>query len=255
MFNKTPLLAGLTIACALSAPAAFAQEYTGFYFGVWGGGGSVDSASKSEFDEVVLDSLPLELAMAAAQISNADQQVTLALGSTGESSLDDSVSTWGVQVGYRWGKYFASEVGYANLGQASYRLPATVNFTVSDADGFGFGTFDVERDSKFSSSGPTLSAIGILPLGERFDLQARGGIYLADTRLTNRIRDIEFAENVGHRRVDASETELLGGVAANWNVTERLSLRLEYQRFFNVGDDSKTGESDVDVFNLGVLFR
>ena len=40
-------------------------------------------------------------------------------GIADDSTLDDSLSVWGVQLGYRWGKYFATEVGYAKLGEAS----------------------------------------------------------------------------------------------------------------------------------------
>jgi hypothetical protein len=48
---------------------------------------------------------------------------------------------------------------------------------------------------------------------------------------------------------------LPGGIGATWSATANLSLRAEYQRFFNVGDDTKSGEFDVDVLNLSVLFR
>lgn len=32
-------------------------------------------------------------------------------------------------------------------------------------------------------------------------------------------------------------------------------MRLEYQRFFDVGEDDETGETDVDLVTLGILFR
>ena len=266
MIKKTRLLAGLAIGCVLSSPAAFADEdelYKGFYFGIWGGGGSVDTLSKSDFDEIVIGALPMELDRAAFFADTDNDKINDVLyefalaGIGGDSSLDDSVSAWGVQVGYRFGKYFATEVGYANLGEASYRLPINVQVTATDLVGGGsaLDVFPAERATVFTSAGPTISAIGILPLGQHFELQARGGIYLADTRQTARIRDVEFAENVAHRRVDASQTELLAGIGGIWNINENFSLRVEYQKFFDVGDDEKTGESDIDVINLSVLFK
>lgn len=258
MIKKTRLLAGLAIGCVLSSPAAFAADdelYKGFYFGLWGGGGSVDTQSRADFDDVVVAALPIELDGAAF----IDEGVLyeFALAGIGESSLDDSVSAWGVQVGYRFGKYFATEVGYANLGEASYRLPIDVQITATDIVSGASATdvFPAERATVFTSAGPTITAIGILPLGQHFELQARAGIYLADTRVTARIRDVEFAENVAHRRVDASQTELLAGIGGTWNINENFSLRAEYQKFFDVGDDEKTGESDIDVINLSVLFK
>lgn len=259
MINKTRLLAGLAIGCVLSSSAAFAEDdeqYRGFYFGAWGGGGSVDLQSRQDFDDSVIPALPGDLEDSAFLDAD-DNLIEFALAGTGESSLDDSVSTWGLQVGYRWGKYFAAEIGYANLGEASYRLPIDVDFTVTDPAGIliGAGTFPAERAMVSTSAGPTISAIGMLPVGQRFDLQVRAGIYLADTRVTNRIRDVEFAQNVAHRRVDASQTELLAGIGGSWNINENFSLRAEYQKFFDVGDDEKTGESDIDVINLSVLFK
>jgi opacity protein-like surface antigen len=262
MIKKT--LAGLAIGCVLSTPAAFAEEYKGFYFGVWGGSGSVDMASKSDLDEVFGAMLGQELEDASFIDTNGTTVITddtrfdFALADTGTSSLDDTVSVWGVQVGYRWGKFFATELGYANLGEASYRLPADVAVTAT-AIGTGVstsGTFEAERAAVFTSTGPTISALGMFPLGQRFDLHVRGGIYLADTRLTNRIRDVEADfGNVAHDRTDASETELFAGIGGAWNVNENFTLRAEYQKFLDVGDDRKTGESDIDVFNVSVLFK
>lgn len=263
MVKKT--LAGLTIGCVLAAPAAFAEEYKGFYFGVWGGAGSVDLPSKGDFDEVV-PALVLEELDRSWFIDDAntpadfedDILVEFGLAGTGESSLDDSVSVWGVQLGYRWGKFFATELGYAKLGEASYRLPMLVNVTATELSS-GLSVTDqfvAERAMQFTSAGPTISALGMLPIGERFDLHLRAGIYLADTRVTNRIRDVEFNNgNVYHNRVDASQTELYAGIGGAWNINESVMLRAEYQRFLDVGDDEKTGESDIDVFNLSVLFK
>lgn len=261
MVKKT--LAGLAIGCVLSTPAAFAEEYRGFYFGVWGGSGSIDMPSKAAFDEVMGEILGDEVASGSFTDDNNtptvltdDTSVDFALLGTGESSLDDSVSVWGLQVGYRWGKYFASEVGYAKLGEATYRLPALIEVTVADSAGTSTSDFVGERAVQFTSAGPTISALGMLPLGERFELHLRGGIYLADTRVTNRIRDIQFNNgNIYHVRTDASQTELYAGVGGAWNINQNFVLRAEYQRFLDVGDEEKTGESDIDVFNLSVLFK
>jgi OmpA-OmpF porin, OOP family len=255
MIKKT--LVGLAIGCVLSAPAAFAEEYKGFYFGVWGGAGSVDIPSKGDFDVAVAAALPIELDR-SAYFDDDDLLHTFALAGSGNSSLDDSVSVWGAQLGYRWGKFFATELGYSKLGEASYRLPVVITETVTDlATGpLASGNFVAERATQFTSAGPTISALGILPLGQYIDLHVRAGVYLADTRVTNRIRDVDFnTGNIYHRRVDASQTEIFGGIGGAWNINESFVLRVEYQKYLDVGDDKKTGESDIDVFNLSVLFK
>jgi hypothetical protein len=254
MIKKT--LIGMAIGCVLSSSAAFAEEYKGFYFGVWGGSGSVDIPSKGTFDAAVAAVLPTELDRATYIQDGFRHDFDLA--GTGTSKLDDSVSVWGAHLGYRWGKFFATEVGYAKLGEASYRLPVAITETVTNvtSGASASGNFIGERTMQFTSAGPTISALGMLPLGQYFDLHLRGGIYLADTRVTNRIRDIEFnSGNIAHRRVDASQTELFAGIGGAWNINENFVLRAEYQKYLDVGDDEKTGESDIDVINLSVMFK
>jgi len=254
MIKKT--LAGFAIGCVLSTPAAFAEEYRGPYFTIWGGSGSVDMPSKREFDTAIVAALPGDLDNAGFVDNNISYE--FALAGLGRSTLDDSVSVWGLQLGYRWGKFLATEVGYAKLGEASYRLPLSVNYTATNlTSGAMVGdNFAAERATQFTSAGPTISALGMLPLGQRFDLHVRAGIYLADTRVTNRIRDVEFGNgNIAHGRVDASQTELYAGIGGAWNINENVVLRAEYQKYLDVGDEKKTGESDIDVFNLSVLFK
>jgi hypothetical protein len=256
-------LAGFAIGCVLSTPAAFAEQYRGPYFGVWGGSGSVDMPSRREFDQVIGAGVPGELDNAWFVDDNNTTDLAddilyeFALAGLGRSTLDDSVSVWGLQLGYRWGRYFATEVGYSKLGEASYRLPMSIEYTATNRLGMSVSDiFAGERATEFVSAGPTISALAMLPLGERIDLHVRGGVYLADTRVTNRIRDVEFNNgNIAHRRVDASQTELYAGVGGAWSINENVVLRAEYQKYLDVGDDKKTGESDIDVFNISVLFK
>lgn len=254
MLKKTRLLAaGLAIGCALSTPTAFAEEYSGFYFGAWGGAGSVDFFSKSEYDRIVTTNLPTEVALAPG---------TVALTSVGTSSLDDSTSVWGAHLGYRFNRYVAVEAGYVNLGEMLYQLSGRVSGTYMQTQPNGTVVVynlngEIDRETQLTSSGLTGAVVGMLPLGPKFDLHGRAGLYMADTRVTDRIRYVSMdpVMNIGHRRVDASQTELLAGVGATWNATETVALRVEYQKFFDVGNDEKTGESDVDVINFAVLFR
>lgn len=265
MMNKTRWLAGMALGCVLATPAAFAEEYRGFYFGLWGGTGEFDGPSKSTMDEMILDNLGAEVSVIPIQ-----PQTNLSVDSVLGSTLDDSLTPWGVQVGYRFNKWVAAEVGYVDLGEYLYTMTGEISgglgvtCTPPDCDPAAIITIPLdggfERATQLTSTGITASVLGMLPLGPRFDLHARAGIYYADTRVTNRLRYIDAVDpegvfNLLHRRVDASQTELIAGIGAAWNINANFALRVEYQKFFDVGDDEKAGEADVDVLNVAVLFK
>lgn len=269
MMSKKHWLAGLTLGCVLSTPAAFAEEYQGFYFGLWGGTGEFDTPSKSAMDDMTLANLGAEVSIIPIQ-----PETNLTVDAVFGSTQDDSLSPWGVQVGYRFNKWVAAEVGYVNLGEFLYRMTGAISGDYGflcdleaclDANGNPTvvtrpldGGF--ERATQLTSSGVTASVLGMFALGQHFDLHVRGGVYYADTRVTDRLRYVDAVDqsdvfNLLHRRVDASQTELYAGVGAAWNINESFALRVEYQKFFDVGDDEKAGESDVDVINVTVLFK
>ncbi|MDY6947172.1 MAG: outer membrane beta-barrel protein, partial [Pseudomonadota bacterium] len=235
------------------------------YFGVWGGAGEFDSPSKGAMDQAILDNLASEIAFIPIQ-PDTNLSVTEVFGST----QDDSLTPWGLQVGFRFNKWVAAEIGYVDLGEYLYSLSGAISGdlgvlcsppTCDPADIVPIpldGGF--ERSTQLTSSGITASVLSMFPLGSHFDLHIRGGIYYADTRVTNRLRYIDGVDQDGvfnllHRRVDASQTELFGGLGAAWNINENFALRVEYQKYFDVGDDDKAGESDVDVINVSVLFK
>ncbi|HKU14453.1 MAG TPA: outer membrane beta-barrel protein [Steroidobacteraceae bacterium] len=215
------------------AGTAAADSETGFYFGLTGGTTSVDLGSKQDYDTT--------LAPAAALFVLANGFDVVGI----ESSLDDSDLGWQLQIGYRFNRYVAAEVGYVDLGEAKYEAIITADD--------GVATFPVEASVRFMSSGPTAAVVGMLPLGERFDVHAKAGILFADTRLRSRVRDVDFADNVLHSEVHAGEKEMFLGIGGAWNIGENYSVRLEYQRFLDVGEDDS--ESDVDMVGLSLLFR
>jgi OmpA-OmpF porin, OOP family len=236
MTGKQRMAAVLAAALGMAAAnTASADDNRGLYFGITGGGSTYDTdGSRQDRDEAV--AFPLADALEAEGID--------VLGIA--SSLDDSDIGWGVQVGYRFNRYIAAEVGYVDLGEALYEAILTIDD--------GVEIFPVEVSSRVVSSGPTAAILGMLPVGERFDVHAKAGMYFGDTRFRARVRDVEFDENVVHEEVHGGEGEVFLGVGGAWNISDNYSLRFEYQRFLDVGDD-ETAETDVDLISLSVLFR
>jgi OmpA-OmpF porin, OOP family len=209
--------AGLAVAglALLSGHGAMAES-EGFYFGLSGGLAIPDLPSKRSFDA----GLP---------------------GMAFTSSLDDTSEAWGVDVGYRWNRYIAMQVGYVDLGTTEY----AADFT---------GT--TERLSyRYTSSGPTLAVLGTMPLGQRLALHGRAGLFVSDTRVRVRLEDRASGDFLSFEGNASTARDLVAAVGATWNISESYSLRGEYARMFDVGDADQTGELDVDLLSFSVLFR
>jgi len=235
MTGKQRIAAALVAALGLVAANTASAENGGLYFGLTGGATRFDlGGSRTDFDATF--GLPLAASLEAGGVDVTDFQ----------SSLDDTAMGWGLQVGYRFNRYVAVEVGYVDLGEALYEAIMTVDD--------GVDIFPVEASVRVESTGPTAAVLGMLPIGERFDVHAKAGIYVADTRLRSRLRDVEFADNFLHAEDRASETEFFFGVGGAWNINDSYSLRVEYQRYLDLGDDD-TGEGDADLIGVSMLFR
>ncbi len=228
---RAPLLAA---ALAMILGNTASAETSGLYFGLTGGMASTDFGSKRDFDEGF--AIPLAEGLLAAGFDDVDI----------ESSLDDSDIGWGLEIGYRFNRYIAAEFGYVDLGEMAYEAI----LTVSEAG----ATFPVEVSVRLQSTGPFAAVVGMLPVSERFDVHAKAGLYVADTRVRTRARDIAFDENIFHEEIDAGEQEVFAGIGGTWNINDSYSLRFEYQRFLDVGDD-ESGEEDVDLLAVSLLFR
>jgi OmpA-like transmembrane domain len=158
------------------------------------------------------------------------------------SSFDTEDSGYGFVVGYRLLKNLAFEGGYLDLGDVSHR---------DRSDGLFDGTTPQSWSQNLDSrtSGIALSALGILPLGYRAEIYARGGILLASNRadifISNGIRGAPF-------RVTNSGVDMLAGIGATLTFAEIYGVRLEFQRVFDAGDDETLGEADADLLTIGV---
>jgi OmpA-OmpF porin, OOP family len=223
MDKKTGFVAALALASTMPLTCA-AESPQGFYFTAFGGQASYD-VKKEDIDDLFIVAFEEEGGIVI----------------DGESSLDDSDTSFGAVFGYRFNPYFAVEAAYIDLGSLEYRGQADVFVPP-----FGVATFD--GGVSIESQGPAVSALGIWPVADAFDLYARFGLFFSDTEAGISIED--FSESVS-----GSDEDVFYGVGAAWNVGERWTLRLDYQQFKDVGTEEDTGEGDVDAWSLGVLFR
>lgn len=194
----------LALSGALAVTSAQAAD-TGFYIG-----GSAGQAEINDFNAADLDA---ELA---------------SLGITSSSSTDDADTGWKLFAGYKIMKYLAVEGAYANLGEGTAHSIIT-----APAPGVVDTTLEAEAW--------TVSALGILPLGESFSLFGRLGVNFWNADVS------AVGTGGGATAVAAGDddgTDMVYGAGASYSFTPNFSVRGEWERY-----DFDDGE--VDLWSAG----
>ena len=133
--------------------------------------------------------------------------------------------------GYQFNPNFALEAAFVDLGDMSY----SGNFTgTPPLTGAVVG-------GRVQNSGLNLSAVGVVPLGQRFVLFGKVGMFLWHSEASDVTGGIAtFSE------ADGSDLSL--GLGASVALGPRVSLRAEWERF-------DLSNVDVDLTTIGFAFR
>ena len=211
------------LAALVTTPAAAADP--GFYFGF--------DLGQSEFD---IDQNAID-----RDLTGAIEQLGLAVVA-GESEVSTDAFSYGVFLGYQPLRFLAVEAAYVDLAEAEYKA----RLTVTD----GLEVVDTRSQLTAESAGPTLSVLGMLPIGP-WDLYARVGVYFADT-------DVSARTQVGEDSLTLSDSanseEFLWGVGAGYTRGD-WTVRLDFQQFTDVGDSDTSGDVNVNRIVLGAVYR
>jgi hypothetical protein len=164
------------------------------------------------------------------------------------TSLDDTDTAFGIVAGYRLTSYLAFEGGFAYFGQVTYKSRAAGNFPMEG------GTLNTNIESE--TRGFSVAAIGTWPLTRDWEVFARGGVLLANTklRIVTDATGQQFIPAPGDFDVSGNEnsTETFAGIGIGRRIFENYDLRLEYQRVFSVGNENFGGAGDIDSALLGL---
>jgi OOP family OmpA-OmpF porin len=193
---------------------ASGQADTGIYIGA-----GLGEATGRDFDFATVDTL------FAGQ--NLDTQTI---------RVDNTHSAWKVFAGYQVLPYLAAEAQYAHLGRFTFDALTTLDPGA------------VSGDAQFDDW--SISAVGVLPLHDRFDVFAKAGLGYWKAKLT--------ASGVGAGSVAANETadgiRPVFGLGARLHITSSLSARAEWELYKSIGDANKTGKSDFGVWSVSVQY-
>jgi OOP family OmpA-OmpF porin len=142
-------------------------------------------------------------------------------------TCDDVGTGWKVFGGTQFNPYVGFEAAYVNLG------------TVTGTDTSVGIPIDVDAEV----SGLNFAVVGIAPVADRFAFFGKIGFYLSTLDL--------HASGGASGSDSASGTGLALGLGGSVSVTERVFVRLEWERFADIGDDD-LGKDDVDLLSVGI---
>lgn len=225
---KRPIATTLVALAAFAAPVACAQSP--WYLGL--------SAGESKTSDDL--------------VRNRESTITLANDITTE--FDDKDGAWKAALGYRINSWLAVELNYADLG----RHGMVTSFLGGDPQ----LPAAIAIDRELQAYG--IDVVFIAPVGPRIEVFGRVGA--ARVNIDARAQlfgNVEFTGGAGERERSTSVDETVGryGVGAQWGFGRNMALRVEWERYadvgkaFRIGGSGTTGEADTDVYSVGVLFH
>jgi opacity protein-like surface antigen len=155
--------------------------------------------------------------------------------------VDDGALAWSAGLGYRVNRYLAGELEYMDFGTTD----VTEHYSVDNIGApVPFPTV-VDLDYSSNVSGPALSLLGTLPVGEHFELFLRGGALFASR---------EIKTGFGALDEEFARTVWLAGAGATWSFAKSWAIRAEYQQTGKLGESLVSGETRLKKMSLSVLF-
>jgi OOP family OmpA-OmpF porin len=185
-------------------------------------------------------------------VTNRESTITLATNIS--SSFDDKDTAWKGFVGYQATPWLALEASYADLGKHS------TDTTFLGGDPPTPAEVIIRREVK----GFGLDLVLSTPVWHAVSLFGRVGIFRAEIDASAQLGgNVVFNNGNGEsfRTTTQKENVTRFGVGAEAPIAPNTAVRLEWERYSNVGKkfaigaSGTTGEADTDTVTLGVLYR
>jgi OOP family OmpA-OmpF porin len=227
---KTALFASML----LVAGSAVAAEDSGFYVGAGIGYGKIN-VNENKLDNIIQGEL---------DGYNFDNETALAIR---KSSVGQGATPYSLTVGYRFNKYFATELSYIDLGNADYKAKIA-DYTVPTAP-VDVGSVKAQWDAK----GWPLTVLGIWPIDDAWEVFGKVGLFMGDVKLDGKAKYFDGDLIVrGHE--SANSNEFIGGVGVNYNFMETWAARLEWQALPSLGNN-KTGDGNWNNIQASIFYK
>lgn len=145
---------------------------------------------------------------------------------------DNKDQGWKVYGGYQFTPHWGAEVGYLDFGKQRWAvavggaLPA-----IAEAEATAW----------------QLAGTGTLPIIPGLGIFGKLGLYRSDIDVRANGTGVSASAN-------GRSTDYMWGVGGQWNWGRNLSMRIEWERFNNVGNGT-TGRSDFEMLSISAMFR
>lgn len=137
---------------------------------------------------------------------------------------DDNDTALSAAVGYMFNPNFGIEGGYTDLGSIDSEVGNCVQAQPIDP----------------SADGINISLVGRAPVSERVAVYGKLGA---------------FAWNMDREDVSDDGVSPTAGIGVGVGFTDSIEGRLEYNRYFDVGESDTTGQTDIDAIMAGVAIK
>ena len=185
-------------------------------------------------------------------VTNRESTITLATNIS--TDFDAKDTAWKGFVGWQVTPWLALEANYADLGRHS------TDTTFLGGDAPAPAEVIIRREIKGFGADLVLSA----PVWNTFSVFGRVGLFRAEIDASAQLAgNVIFTNGNGetYRSTTQKENVTRFGVGAEAAVGPNTAVRLEWERYSNVGKkfavgaSGTTGEADTDTVTLGVLYR
>jgi hypothetical protein len=162
-----------------------------------------------------------------------------------------SNSLFRLGAGYQISERLSVEASYDNLGQydAGMKLLA-VSAATSD-------TAQMNTKEKVSISGLSTRLIGNYPLTSAINLLAGAGLSYLNQDKTNSVSMNNYAQptQTANLTTQAWQWSPTLEIGASYTMTEKITARAWYSRYFNAGNTENLTSFDIDALSAGVILH
>lgn len=164
---------------------------------------------------------------------------------TGTYSADDNDVGIRLFGGYRVAPNWALEFGFASLGRYKHRYNNAGNVALYD----------------YEAGALTVAAAARLPLTGGLSLNGRIGVALTATELSlrrdNGTANPPFCPDTWSWYSDCASrrNNLYWGLGAQFDVSPRWGIRLDYDNYGEVGEEFETGRADIETMSVNFVWR